>query len=69
MIKIPVLKIIPVYLKKLSDSVTKILWKKNSVPQTKHEKNDSENIIPDASNLIQTNQYNRDKQNLDKKFM
>ena len=43
--------------------------KKNSVPQTKREKNDSENIIPDASNLIQTNQYNRDKQNLDKKFM
>ena len=41
---------------------------KNSVEQTKYKKNYLENKVPDASNLIHTNQYNGDKQNLDKKI-
>lgn len=31
--------------------------------------NNSENKFPDASTLIETNRYNTDKQNVDKKYL
>ena len=55
------LKTVPVDLKKLSDTVSKEIGKKNNM-----KVNNVEKKIPDQSTLIQTNQYNTDKQNLEK---
>ena len=57
------LKTVPVYLKKLSDAVDK-----NTKFNIQKTKVNSLGIkIPDATTLIHINQYNTDKQNLEKK--
>ena len=52
-------------LKKLSDVVSKKVRKKTVYNKLNTKINNLEIRIPDASNLIQTNQYNADKQKLD----
>ena len=52
-------------LKKLSDVVSKKVKKKTVYNKLNTKINNLEIRIPDASNLIQTNQYNADKQKLD----
>ena len=58
------LKTLPIYLKKLSDAVSKEVLKKTVY----NKLNNLENKIPDATTLIHINQYNTDKQSdVDKK--
>ena len=58
------LKILPIYLKKLSDAVSKEVLKKTVY----NKLNNLENKIPDATTLIHINQYSTDKQSdVDKK--
>ena len=62
------LKTVPIDSKKLSDVVTNE-FAKNVIFNTLNTKvNSLENKIPDATTLIHINQYNTDKQDLEKKF-
>ena len=58
----------PIDLKKLSDIVSKEVIKSTKFNKLNTKVNNLENKIPDASTLIQTNQYNTDKQSLGKKY-
>ena len=60
------LKNIPIDLKKLRDVVSKEVVKKTVNNKLNAKVNNLENKIPDASKLIQVNQYNTDKKNLEK---
>ena len=60
------LKTAPVDLKKLSDLVSKVV--KNTKFKTLNTKVNELEKIPVESNLTQTNQYNTDKKNLEKKL-
>ena len=62
------LKTIPVGLKKLSDVVYNEVVKNTKFNTLKTKVNNLENKIPDATTLIYINQYNTDKQNLEKKL-
>ena len=55
------LKTVPVHLKKLSDTVDNEVVKNTKFNTLKTKVNNSEKRIPDATNLIQINQYNTDK--------
>ena len=58
------LKTLPIYLKKLSDAVSKEVLKKTLY----NKLNNLKNKIPDATTLIHINQYSTDKQSdVDKK--
>ena len=61
------LKTVPVDLKKLSDVVHNEVLKNTKFNTLKTKVNSLENKIPDATTLIHINQYNTDKQNLEKK--
>ena len=61
------LKSAPEDLKKLSDIVDNEVAKNSKFQYTKHKGKYSEKKIPDATNLIHINQFNIDKQNLEKK--
>ena len=54
-------------LKKLSDTVSKEIVKKMVCNNLNPKVSDLENKIPDVSTLIQTNQYNTDKQIIETK--
>ena len=62
------LKTVPVNLKKLSDVVDNEVVKNTKFNTLKTEVNSLEKKIPDATTLIHINQYNTDKQNLEKKM-
>ena len=61
------LKIVPVDLKRLSDVVSKEVVKKTKYDKLNMKLNNLEKKIIDAFPLIIINQYNTDKQNLEKK--
>ena len=61
------LKSVPVDLKKLSDVVDNEVVKKTKFDKLKAKVNSLEKKIPDATTLIHINQYNTDKQNIEKK--
>ena len=61
------MKTLPKNLKTLSDVVDKQIVKKTLYKTPNTKVNNLENKIPDASTLIQKNQYNTGKQNLEKK--
>ena len=62
------LKAVPVDLKKLSDAVDKQVAENTKVSTLNTKVKDLEKkILPDETTLIHTNQYNSDKQNLEKK--
>ena len=61
------LKSIPIDLKKLSNVVGEEVVKYNECNTLNMKVNNLEKTIPDAATLIQTNQYNSEKQNLEKK--
>ena len=58
---------VPVDLKKLSDVVDTEVVKNTIFNTLKTKVNNLDNKIPDATTLIQINQYNADKQNLEEK--
>ena len=60
-------KTVPINLKKLSDVVANEALKNTKFNTLKTKVNSSEKKIPDATTLIHINQYNTDKQNLEKK--
>ena len=60
------LKTIPVELKKLSDVINKQVVKNTEFNTLKTKVNKFENEIPNSTSLIHINQYNTDKQNLEK---
>ena len=62
------LKTVPVDLKKLSDVVDNEVVKNTKYNTLKTKVSSLENKIPDATTLIHINQYNTDKQNLEKKI-
>ena len=62
------LKTVPLDLKKLSDAVDSEVVKNARFNTLKTKVNSLEKNIPDASTLIYINQYNTDKQNLEKKI-
>ena len=62
------LKTVLVDLKKLSDIVDNEVVKNTKFSTLKKKVNNLDKKIPDATTLIQINQYNTDKQNLEKKF-
>ena len=62
------LKTIPVDLKKLNDVVDNKVIENAKFNTLKTTVNSLERKIPDATTLIQLNQYNTDKQNLEKKI-
>ena len=62
------LKTVPVDLKKLSDVIENEVVKNREFNTLKTKVNRSENKIPEATTLIYINQYNTDKQNLEKKI-
>ena len=62
------LKTVPVDLKKLSDVVANEVVKNTKFNTLKTKVNSLEKKIPDATTLIHINQYNTDKQNLEKKI-
>ena len=62
------LKTVPLELKKLSDIVDNEVVKNTKFNTLKTKINDLEKKIPDATTLIHINQYNTDKQNLEKKW-
>ena len=62
------LKTVPVDLKKLSEVVTTEVVKNTKFNTLKVKVNSLENKVPDATTLIHINQYNTDKQNLEKKL-
>ena len=61
------LKTIPVELKKLSDVINKQVVKNTEFNTLKTKVNKFEKEIPISTSLIHINQYNTDKQNLEKK--
>ena len=61
------LKNVPVFLKKSSDVVDNEVVKNTKFNTLKTKVNSLEKKIPDTTNLIYINQYNTDKQNLEKK--
>ena len=61
------LKTVPVDLKKLSDTVDNEVVKNIKFNTLKSKANNLDKEIPDATTLILINQYNTDKQNLEKK--
>ena len=62
------LKTIPIYLKKISDVVDNDVLKNTKFNLLKTKVNSLEKKISDATTLIHVNQYNTDKQNLEKKL-
>ena len=62
------LKTVPVDLKKLNDVVDNKVIENAKFNTLKTIVNSLERKIPDATTLIQLNQYNTDKQNLEKKI-
>ena len=62
------LKTVPVDLKKLSDVVDIAVVKNTKFNTLKTKVNNLAKKIPDATTLIHINQYNTDKQNLQKKI-
>ena len=60
------LKTIPIYLKKISDVVDNDVLKNTKFNLLKTKVNSLEKKISDATTLIHVNQYNTDKQNLEK---
>ena len=58
---------VPVDLKKLSDVVGTEVVKNTIFNTLKTKVNNLDNKIPDATTLIQINQYNTDKKNLEEK--
>ena len=62
------LKTVPVDLKKLSDVIENEVVKNREFNTLKTKVNRSEKKIPEATTLIHINQYNTDKQNLEKKI-
>ena len=62
------LRTIPVDLKKLIDVMDNELVKNTKFNTLKTKVNSLEKKIPDASTLIHINQYNTNKQNLEKKI-
>ena len=63
------LKTVPIDLKKLSDVVSNGVAKKIVYNKLNAKVNSLEKNITDASTLIQSNQYNTDKQHLEKKMV
>ena len=61
------LKTVPVDIKKLSDVVISEVVKNIKLNTLKTKVNSLENKISDATTLIRINQYNTEKQNLEKK--
>ena len=61
-------KTVPNDLKKLSDAVDKEVFKNTKFNTLNTKVNNLEKKIPDASPLIEINQYNTDKQMLEKKI-
>ena len=61
------LKTAPVDLKQLSDAADNEVFKNTKINTIKTKVNNWEKKIPDATTLIHINQYNIDKQNLEKK--
>ena len=61
------LKTVPVDLKKLSDVVDNEVVKNTKFNTLQTKVNNLEKKIPDATTLIHINQYNTDKQNIEKK--
>ena len=61
-------KTVPVDLKKLTDIVDNEVVKNTKFNTLKTKVNSLEKKIPDATTLIHINQYNTDKQKLDKKI-
>ena len=61
------LKTAPVDLKQLSDAADNEVFKSTKINTIKTKVNNLEKKIPDATTLIHINQYNIDKQNLEKK--
>ena len=59
---------VPVDLKKLSDVIDNDVVKNTKFNTLKTKVNNLEKKIPDATTLININQYNKDKQNLQKKI-
>ena len=66
-IDIDMLKILPLDLKNLSDVVVEKFQKKRCIKKLNSKLNNLESRNLDASTLIQINQYNKDKQNLERK--
>ena len=62
------LKLVSVDLKKLSDAVANEVVKNTKFNTLKTKVNSFEKEVPDATTLIHKNQYNTDKQNLEKKI-
>ena len=62
------LKLVSVDLKKLSDAVANEVVKNTKFNTLKTKVNSFEKEVPDATTLIHINQYNTDKQNLEKKI-
>ena len=62
------LKTLPVYFKKLSDILSKEVVKKTVCNKLNTKVNNLENKIPGATTMIHINQYNTDRQNLEKKI-
>ena len=60
------LKIIPVDLKKLNDAVDNDVVKNTKFNTLKTKVNNLDKKIPDATTLIHINQYNTEKQKLEK---
>ena len=58
----------PLYLKKVSDAVDNEVVKNTKFNILKTKVNNLEKKIPDATTLIHINQYNTDKQKLEKKL-
>ena len=63
------LKTVPVDLKRFSDVVDDEVVKNTKFSTLKTKANNLEKKIPDATTLIRVNQYNTDKQNLEKMEM
>lgn len=63
------LKTVPVDFEKLSYVVSREVVKNTEFTKLNAKVNNSENKFPDASTLIETNRYNTDKQNVDKKYL
>ena len=63
------LKAVPVDLKKLSDLVANEVVQNAKFNTLKRKIKSLEKKVPDATTLIHINQYNKDKQKLDKKIV
>ena len=63
------MKVDPVDLKRLSDVLDKQVVKNKNISTLNTKVNSLEKEIPDLNTLFQINQYNIDKQNLQKKIV